>query len=425
MLAFEGVLFVKWLDILPIGLTDENFVLADGSYELRNIHYFNKTATYCNHFEGITHQRLPRGVNCIQMSYYKHLFCPNDSCGPRGWVYFHLFPFLDKANLRGPKTHKHTRYTTACKTFFDNKETVIAFNNDNQPLNLYHYILLDIIPLHSILLFRKLGRQKVTVLVTDTMGGGRPTIALNTLMKPFVKKIVMLSNVQEPLCINNLIVRNHNSWNFPKGISWHDKRHRTITPVKSLLSLPDTILNFYNLAKDAAAGGFITYMRRTDLVRSVLNVNELYASLRNKFGAESLQVANFNRNVTMLEQIGLIRRTNILIGVHGAGMTHMIWMPPFKSSILEIYPVMTEKEDPHKGVYSPHTIERCVLGTCSVYFNMARSFGIKHYSYFETIDEKKRADDVLSKIDIRRRGGIYINAVDVVSIVSKMKEELG
>ena len=81
----------------------------------------------------------------------------------------------------------------------------------------------------------------------------------------------------------------------------------------------------------------------TDLVRSVLNVNELYASLRNKFGAESLQVANFNRNVTMLEQIGLIRRTNILIGVHGAGMTHMIWMPPFKSSILEIYPVMTER----------------------------------------------------------------------------------
>ena len=215
MLAFESVLFVKWLDILPIGLTDENFVLADGAYEVGNVHYFNKTATYCKSFEKISYQRLSRGVNCIQMSYYKRIFCPNDSCGPRGWVYFHLFPFLDQANLRGPGSHTHTRYTTACKTFFGDQETVIAFNNDYQT-NLYHYILLDIMPLHSILLFKKLERQKVTVLVTDTMGGGRPTMALNALMKPFVKKIAMLSNVQEPLCIKNLIVRNHNSWNFPK-----------------------------------------------------------------------------------------------------------------------------------------------------------------------------------------------------------------
>ena len=37
MLTFESVLFVKWLDILPIGLTDENFVLADGAYEVGNV----------------------------------------------------------------------------------------------------------------------------------------------------------------------------------------------------------------------------------------------------------------------------------------------------------------------------------------------------------------------------------------------------
>ena len=34
--TFEGVLFVKWLDILPIGLTDENFVLVDGAYEWKH-----------------------------------------------------------------------------------------------------------------------------------------------------------------------------------------------------------------------------------------------------------------------------------------------------------------------------------------------------------------------------------------------------
>ena len=249
-------------------------------------------------------------------------------------------------------------------------------------------------------------------------------MALNALMKPFVNKIAMLSNVQEPLCIKNLIVRNHNSWNFPKGISWYDKRQRTIAPVKSLLSLPDTVLNYYGLAQNVAPG-FITYMRRTHLTRSVINANELFESLRNKYGAETVQVANFNEKVTLLKQIDLIRRTNILIGVHGAGMTHMIWMPQFKSSVLEIYPVMTAKEDPYKGVYSPHSIERCVIGTCSVYFNMARSFGIKHYSYFEAVDEKKRADDVLSKIDIRWRGRFYINTIDVMSIVGKMKEELG
>ena len=165
-------------------------------------------------------------------------------------------------------------------------------------------------------------------------------------------------------------------------------------------------------------------MRRTHLTRSVLNVNELYASLRNKFGAESVQVANFNENVTLLNKSTSTsyqyfdRFAWCWSGTYDMDATIQIWCPGNLSGD-------DGKGGSDKGVYSPHSIERCVIGTCSVYFNMARSFGIKHFSYFEAIDEKKRADDVLSKIDIRWRGRIYINAVDVVRIVANMKEELG
>ena len=151
------------------------------------------------------------------------------------------------------------------------------------------------------------------------------------------------------------------------------------------------------------------------MTRSVLNANELYASLRNKFGAESVQVANFNENVTLLNKSA---STSYQYSDRFAWCwsAHMIWMPPFKSGILEIYPVMTKRRT---TTCTRHIALNGVIGTCSVYFNMARSFGIKHFSYFEAIDEKKRADDVLSKIDIRWRGRIYINAVDVVRIVNE------
>ena len=52
---------------------------------------------------------------------------------------------------------------------------------------------------------------------------------------------------------------------------------------------------------------------------------------------ESWDVVDFAR-MTFEEQLHVIVNTNLLIGFHGAGLTHLVWLPfPYQSHLIEFF----------------------------------------------------------------------------------------
>ncbi|KFH40592.1 EGF domain-specific O-linked N-acetylglucosamine transferase-like protein [Hapsidospora chrysogenum ATCC 11550] len=78
----------------------------------------------------------------------------------------------------------------------------------------------------------------------------------------------------------------------------------------------------------------VTYIQRTN-TRKLLNETEHIDSLRG-IPHISLEVVDFEK-LTFPRQLDVVRRTDVLVGVHGAGLAHMLFLRP-GSVIVEIQP---------------------------------------------------------------------------------------
>ncbi|KAG6832018.1 hypothetical protein H0H92_006054 [Tricholoma furcatifolium] len=111
-------------------------------------------------------------------------------------------------------------------------------------------------------------------------------------------------------------------------------------------TLRNNAIQFTGLPIDAGAGTtsnpVITYISRQEWGRRMLIqehheqlVEELY-KLRDKYGFEVNVVAA--EQMTRLEQIELAARTTIMMGVHGNGLTSLVWMKPSpRSTVMEFF----------------------------------------------------------------------------------------
>jgi len=79
----------------------------------------------------------------------------------------------------------------------------------------------------------------------------------------------------------------------------------------------------------------VTIISRNTKYRRILNEANLVDALE-KTGLFEVTVARFDSKVPFREQVSLSHNTDILVGIHGAGLTHLIFLPDW-AQVFEVY----------------------------------------------------------------------------------------
>lgn len=79
----------------------------------------------------------------------------------------------------------------------------------------------------------------------------------------------------------------------------------------------------------------ITLLSRETKYRNILNEDKLIEALRKNDQYEINRVV-YNRNIPFPEQLRITHNTDIFIGMHGAGLTHLLFLPDW-AVVFELY----------------------------------------------------------------------------------------
>jgi len=79
----------------------------------------------------------------------------------------------------------------------------------------------------------------------------------------------------------------------------------------------------------------VTLLSRRTRFRRILNEDELVASMEAS-GRFTVTLAKFDHRTPFTQQLEVIRSTDILIGMHGAGLTHLLFLPAW-AAVFELY----------------------------------------------------------------------------------------
>ncbi|KAL0274127.1 UNVERIFIED_CONTAM: hypothetical protein PYX00_006625 [Menopon gallinae] len=79
----------------------------------------------------------------------------------------------------------------------------------------------------------------------------------------------------------------------------------------------------------------VTLLSRETAYRNILNEKNLISALEKDSDLEVRRIV-FNNEIPFRSQLEVIRNTDILIGIHGAGLTHLLFLPDW-AAIFELY----------------------------------------------------------------------------------------
>lgn len=79
----------------------------------------------------------------------------------------------------------------------------------------------------------------------------------------------------------------------------------------------------------------ITFLVRRTKYRQILNEEELFKEISEEDGYFVRKIS-FGRGIPFIEQLEIMRNTDVLIGMHGAGLTHLLFLPNW-GTIFELY----------------------------------------------------------------------------------------
>lgn len=78
----------------------------------------------------------------------------------------------------------------------------------------------------------------------------------------------------------------------------------------------------------------VTVLSRETKYRRILNENELLSTLHKRKDVSVRKVV-FDRNVPFKKQLEITRNTDVLVGIHGAGLTHLLFLPDW-AAVFEV-----------------------------------------------------------------------------------------
>lgn len=70
----------------------------------------------------------------------------------------------------------------------------------------------------------------------------------------------------------------------------------------------------------------ITFLERRTKYRQILNSDELIGALRRN-SSYIVRSVQFERGTRFSDQLAIVHNTDIFIGMHGAGLTHLLFLP--------------------------------------------------------------------------------------------------
>lgn len=79
----------------------------------------------------------------------------------------------------------------------------------------------------------------------------------------------------------------------------------------------------------------ITYLTRDTKYRKVLNEDEMLERISSNADYEVRKV-KYGRNMSFKDQLRITRNSDIFIGIHGAGLTHLLFLPKW-ATLFELY----------------------------------------------------------------------------------------
>jgi capsular polysaccharide biosynthesis protein len=271
-----------------------------------------------------------------------------------------------------PVTVSGVQIMDANATRIDKSSILMIWNDLGSRTNLFHTMLLAIYPLFAAMLQLGVSRDNEILIVdsdTDEFG------YFGDLLKLFSKTQVQLLPHYwgQTLHFKSLLI----------GVStgsWARSSVNIAGPVP--LQRPDPFWGYLRTFIQAGLGchvksaksSTVTIIHRED--RGISNLAELVGSLE-QAQENQTRVVRLER-LTLGEQIETTIATTCLIGMHGAGLTHMVFLRPF-SAVLELLPAIARPLE-HPAV---------------CYRNLALSLGIP-YAHLKATNSSCANSDVRS-----------------------------
>ena len=203
--------------------------------------------------------------------------------------------------------------------------------------NLYH-VMTDWYNIFLAYLMFGLGPNSSNILWLD----GHPKGGLDKTWKTSFGSVVRVDEIKEPMSFKTMI------WNmvgFNSPIVQHELAEVPyLEEFRHFVLTRHDVTSFQMINCSAVT---VTFIWRRDYIahprnpngkvlRKIKNEKELITSLRSTFPMHKVRGYQLD-SLPMEQQLQIIAETDILIGMHGAGLTHTLFLPPH-AALVELFP---------------------------------------------------------------------------------------